>query len=300
MKKTNGFLMVIISGIIFGSMPLFARIFYKNGCSPTSLVFYRFLFALPFLFIINKKMKIDLRINLDELKNLIYISIFGYSSTAVLLFVSYNYIPTGLAMSLHFIYPILVTIGCVVFYKDKLSFKKAICTILCTAGIFLFLDEINIVRDNAIGVIFALVSGLTYSFYLIYLEKSTLRSMPNIKMVFYLSLISSVILFVYNSITNNLTTQMATGIWLILVLFSIFVTVGAVLLLQLGLGVVGAQNASILSTTEPITSVVIGILVFNERVNFKIILGIMLILLSVVLISLNGKKTGKVKEGYSL
>jgi len=76
---------------------------------------------------------------------------------------------------------------------------------------------------------------------------------------------------------------------LALLLFSLVISIGAVYSFQRGLNIIGAQSTSILSTTEPITSVIIGILVFNEPVTFKIILGIAAIILSVILLALNEK-----------
>ncbi len=274
MKKTNGFISVIVSGIIFGLMPLFVKIIINNGSNTISLVFYRFLFAIPLLILINLKLKIDLRITKDEFKDLAFISLFGYAPTAILLFLSYGYIPTGLATSLHFIYPILVTVGSVVFYKEKLNPKKAISAILCTIGIFLFLNEISISKDNFMGVILASLSGVTFAYYLIKLEKSNLRLMPTFKMILYLSTISSLALLAYGLVTQSLTIK---------------ITIGAVSLLQIGVKFIGAQNASILSTTEPITSVIIGVTLLNDDINAKIILGILLIVLSVILISIHPK-----------
>lgn len=289
MKKTNGFISVIVSGIIFGLMPLFVKIIINNGSNTISLVFYRFLFAIPLLILINLKLKIDLRITKDEFKDLAFISLFGYAPTAILLFLSYGYIPTGLATSLHFIYPILVTVGSVVFYKEKLNPKKAISAILCTIGIFLFLNEISISKDNFMGVILASLSGVTFAYYLIKLEKSNLRLMPTFKMILYLSTISSLALLAYGLVTQSLTIKIKPIGWLVITLFSFIVTIGAVSLLQIGVKFIGAQNASILSTTEPITSVIIGVTLLNDDINAKIILGILLIVLSVILISINPK-----------
>jgi len=63
----------------------------------------------------------------------------------------------------------------------------------------------------------------------------------------------------------------------------------AVMLFQIGVGIIGSQKSGILSTFEPITSSVIGILVFNEPFGIKSAVGTVLILLSVVLLESSGK-----------
>lgn len=293
MSKIKGYIFIIISGIVFGSMPLFAKIFYNNGCTPLSLVFYRFFLSLPFLYLISIKLNLDLRVTRKEIRELTLISVFGYSATAGLLYLSYNFIPSGLSTSLHFIYPVLITIACIVIYKEKLNFTKIFCAFLCTMGIFLFLNELELNGGSFIGIFLAALSGFTYSFYMISLEKSSVSKMHTFKTVFYLCLISSVVLFIYNIISGTFVYSFSLLIWTGLVLFAILITIGAVTLFQKGLNIVGAQNTSILSTTEPITSVIIGIFFFGEPSNLKVMLGILAIILSVVLLSINEKRKVK-------
>lgn len=295
MSNIKGYIFIIISGILFGSMPLFAKIFYNNGCTPLSLVFYRFFISLPFLYLITMKLDIDLRVTKKEIMDLILISVFGYSATAGLLYLSYNFIPSGLSTSLHFIYPVLITIACIAIYKEKLNFTKIFCAFLCTLGIFLFLHELDLNEKSYIGILLAAASGFTYSYYMIALERSSVHKMHTFKVVFYLCLISSVVLLVYNLILGTFAYNFIPSIWAGLVLFALLITIGAVSLFQKGLSIIGAQNTSILSTTEPITSVIIGIFLFGEPSNLKVILGILSIVLSVVLLSINDKRKEDVK-----
>lgn len=292
-NKYKGFIAVIISGIIFGCMPLVAKIIFNNGGNSISLVFYRFLFTCPVLYIINKKNNISMKISKEELKLIIIVSLFGYSATAVLLFMSYNYISTGLATTLHFVYPIFVTIGCIVFFKEKINFVKILCAVLCTFGISLFLQDLSL-NNGLIGIILSFLSGITYSFYMIIIEKSSLKDIPPFKLTYYLCLVSSVILLIYSIITKTFTVDISLYGWILTVIFSIVVSIGAVTLLQVGINIIGSQSAAILSTFEPITSVLIGIIIFNEPLNFKIILGIIVIISSVILLAIENNRSTKI------
>lgn len=289
MNRLKGYIYVIISGILFGCMPLIAKILYSNGCTPLSLVFYRFLLPIPFLYLICKKINISIKVTKRELKELFLISILGYSATPILLYTSYNFIPSGLSTSLHFIYPVIVTIVSIVIYKEKLDIIKILCPLLCTIGIFLFLNDLNLIDNSYLGIIFAIASGFTYSYYMIAVERTSVGKINTYKTIFYLCLISSAALFVYNIILDTLVTTFKPIIWLALVLFSLLISVGAVYFFQRGIAIIGAQNTSILSTTEPITSVIIGITIFNEPITIKIILGIAAIILSVILLAINEK-----------
>lgn len=283
-NKSKGFLAVIISGIIFGSMPLLAKIAYSSGSNPLNLAFWRFFIALPVLFIIIKRnTDISFKITKIEFKKILLLSILGYISTAILLFSSYNYISTGMATTIHFVYPILVIISSVIFFKQNINIIKSISVICCTLGIFFLYGGDS--QVNIIGVILSFLSGITYAFYILYLDKSGLKDMNSIKLTFYLSSSASIIMFIINIYSNAFTININFSGWVSMGILSIAVALGSVNLLSIGIKIIGPQSASILSTFEPITSLIIGVLVFKELMSFKMLMGVILILTSVILIT---------------
>ena len=71
---------------------------------------------------------------------------------------------------------------------------------------------------------------------------------------------------------------------------SIFSTIIANLTLILAIKAIGSTITALLSPLEPVTAIIIGVIVFNENINIQIITGVIIIILAVVLIILNGKK----------
>lgn len=289
MKNKNlGFIAVIISGIIFGSMPLIVKTVYLNGGNAISVLFYRFFLSLPVLYLLVKKKKdVDIKVTKTELKNLILVSIFGFTPTALLLFISYNYISTGMATTLHFVYPSFVVIGSVLFYKDKPNLLKTLCVVFCTIGVILFTK--NPGETSFLGVLIASISGVTFAFYILFVDKSGLKEMYLFKQSFYLCLISSVIVFIYSIITGTFTMELTLVGWLLSMLLSVFVSVGAVTLFQYGIKMVGPQNTAIFGTFEPITSVVIGVIVFDEVFDIRTLIGSIFIISAVVITAISEK-----------
>lgn len=282
--KYRGFIAVIVSAIVFGLMPFFAKIIYANGGNPVSLVFYRFFIAIPVLFISIKLNKnISLGISKEEFLKIIVVAVIGYSGTAMLLFLSYNYISTGMTTTIHFGYPMFVILGCAIFYKEKVNYVKAISVLLSTFGIMFFFD-----RDagtSITGISIAFLSGITYAFYIIYIDKSGLKKMHSLKLTFYLCVIAAPIIFAFSLITGNFTISITPFGWLLTSILSVGVTLGAVSLFQVGIKMVGPQSAAILSTFEPITSVIMGILVLNEVFSLRVFMGCVLVLLSVIILA---------------
>ena len=283
-NKYKGILAVLVSAVIFGSMPLIARIVYAENGNALSLTLNRFLLSIPVLyFLIRKKGNENIKITKKELKKISLVGTFGYCSTALLLYTSYNYISTGTATTLHFVYPVLVILGGVVFFKDKPNAIKITSVILCVLGIFMFYNGDS--QINIKGILIAFASGVTYSFYILYIEKSELKNMGTFKLTFYLSLISSVIMFIVCAITGKLALNMTYLGWILSLVLSVSVTLGGVCLFQEGIKLIGSQSTAVLSTFEPITSILVGILIFNEGFNFRTILGFIFIIIATLLIA---------------
>ena len=87
--------------------------------------------------IVRYKYKISLKITGREFRKILVLSL-CCAGTPLLLFQSYRYIPSGMATTIHFVYPILVLLGCVVFYRERLTVKKSVCAALCLLGILFF------------------------------------------------------------------------------------------------------------------------------------------------------------------
>ncbi len=105
MNNYKGILYAILSSAAFGIMPIFAKIAYINGSNPTSALLFRFLAAGLILLLYLKVNGISIKISLKQTVFLLLIGMFGYTITTITLFVSYNYLDSGLATTLTNIKP---------------------------------------------------------------------------------------------------------------------------------------------------------------------------------------------------
>ena len=104
------------------------------------------------------------------------------------------------------------------------------------------------------------------------------------KLQYYMCLIAGVIVLAYCLLTGKFTSPKSLFGWILTLTFSIVITFGGAIPFQYGVRMIGPQNASILSTAEPITSLVIGMLLLNEHINFLQGIAVGLILVSTVLV----------------
>lgn len=281
--RTRGFLATMASAAFFGFIPLFVKTICAGGGNTVSAAFYRFFLSLPVLYIYLKAQGVSMRITAAELGKVVLITLFGYGGTAVLLFSSYNFIPSGMSTTIHFMYPVFTILGCMIFLKEKISPLKILCVALCFSGVLLFYNGEG--GSSLLGMGLAFISGITYAFYTIYLGKSGLQEMGSLKLIFYMNAAAAVMIFVMAIVTRQFTVQLTPLAWGTAIFFASATSLIGVLGYQVGVKYIGPQNAAILSTFEPITSVIIGILIYQETFTPRTVLGCLCILTSVVIVA---------------
>ena len=287
----KGYTFVIISAIIFGCMPLGAKYIYAEGVNSLSLVFLRNCLALPVLAILAGKQEGSLHIKKADLLKISSLAVMGGCATPILLYSSYHYLASGTATVFHFIYPVLVVLGSILFLREKGSKPVFLCVILCTVGIILFYNPDSGIHPG--GSLLAIASGATYAAYIMLLSIFKNDKISGFKLSFYMSAVGSVILFIFCIVSGQLTLPVTFTGWLISIVFSLMLSVGAVVLFQQGTRYIGGQRAAILSTLEPITSVLVGVLVFQEIITARTVLGTVLVILSRILITVFDRRQAK-------
>ena len=287
---TKGIVFTIVSALIYGFTPILARIAYDGGSNGVTMTFLRAALSLPVMGIIMKAMRISFALTRGQLRDLMLAVGLGSTSTTILLYVSYSYIPVGMATTLHFIYPVLVSLGCVFFFREKLRASTMLALITSTAGVFLTAGKLQIDASTT-GIVLSVLSGFTFAYYVVCLDKSELRKLHYFKLSFYTCVVVAIVSGLYGTFTGTLTFELTPKAWLYSWIVSLFVSVGAVTLLQLGIKYTGAATASILSTFEPITSVLLGVLILGETLSLSKAAGVSCIIASVLVITLAAAKT---------
>lgn len=278
MKK--GYIYTALSAIIFGLMPLLTKIIIARGATSLTIPFFRVFYVTIVLFLVLKIKKIDLHLEKRDLISAILTSIFGSGLTIIILNESYNYVDTGIATSLHFLYPLFVAILCCFFYGEKIKKKQIISLSFALVGIICFMSKGN---GSLFGYFLAIASGLTYAFYLVKMDKSGLVKMNALKLSFYLALFTTIEIFTMNLFMQEVVFKMdalSYGLLLVLALSSSFL---ATVLLQKGVLLLGSTRASFICLLEPVTSIIVGILWLNEAFTLNKGLGGLAIIISLII-----------------
>lgn len=293
-KRNIGILATAGSAIIFGFTPILTRITYDGGANGITITFLRGLLALPILLIILRIQHISLFVTKRQIKDIAFAGLIGATATTVLLYMSYSYVNVGTATSLHFVYPLLVAIGAAVFYKEKLNAKKIIAIALGTLGVLLFFDAAGM--QNKVGIVLALCSGVTYAFYMLYLEKSSVRYLHYYVLTLYLCVVMAASTGIGGILTGTLKLNITPKAWAFAAIVSLFTSVGALALLQIGIRYTGATSAAVFSTLEPITSVALSVMMLGEKVTVFKLIGIACIITSVLFVAFAEPKQSRAED----
>ncbi|MGB5988906.1 MAG: DMT family transporter [Marinifilaceae bacterium] len=283
-KNTKGLVMVMLAAILYGLMPMLAKFSYLEGVNVISVLFYRYFLAFLMLtiFLVIKKKK--LAVTKKQILPLFVASLVGTVFTTYSLFLSYDYISSGLASTLHFVYPSVTCLLALIIYKEHLGKMKLWALFLSVVGIAL-LSINGDVELNITGIFWALISGVFYAIYIICAANKELKKLSPFVVAFYIFLTSSLFFLIWGSITGELTLFIHPKAIFYIANLSFWATFMAVILFFVGVQQIGPSKAAVLSTFEPMTGVVLGLIVFHEQMNVNMLIGSMLVLVSVFLIS---------------
>lgn len=284
----KGRLYLFLSAFLYGVMPILAAVAYRGGINGITLSFLRSAVSVPILFLILKADRKSLRLTNKQKKDIIKLSVIGGAMPILLLYLSYLYIPISIATTMHFTYPLIVVLAAAAIQRTKIERTTLSAVIFVTIGIYMC-GDISM-KSNKLGILLALLSGILYSFYIIYLDSSGLCRMNYGVLTFYTMLVMSISIMFFALATNTLSFKFNSLSFSFSALISLLATLGAMPLFQAGIRYVGAETAGIISAVEPITTTVLSVIILGEGISVNQSFGTTLILLG-VLICQKGLKT---------
>ncbi|MBQ4410929.1 MAG: EamA family transporter [Firmicutes bacterium] len=291
-SKRTGLLLAALAAIFFGLSSITAKMASIGaGGNGISIAFYRNLSVLPVLAAILKIKGYGFAVTKKQLVSLLFIGMTCGGLTAMLLYLSYDYISVGLTLCLHFLYPALVALFYAVFFKQKLTKIQGASLLLACLGIWVMM--FGGLEANPLGLTLALLSSVAYSAYLIISDRSGVRELTGFKISFYNTLFGSIFLFVFGHIFGFSFAECRPAGWIWLFLTGLMVVCIGNVMTPEAVKRIGPTVTGILGILEPITSLVCSILLLGEPLTKRSLLGGILVLASAFLITLGDYKKGQ-------
>ena len=294
MKKS--LLLCILAAIGFGVAPTVIQLAIQAGISQVSCVLYNNALLMLVCLVMCKASHHSLRIPGKKVLPLLLMGACGMGFTVFLHTLSYQYIAVGTATVINFLYPSIVTVACAVFMHRRLGRSSYLAILFSILGL-LFISVIGTgaASFQPAGLLLALGSAFTYSFYIFGNEYFAIGKLPVWSAVFYMAAASACVFVVINTVTGQFTLP-STGSAAIFAFGGAVITSLSFLLLNIGIAGIGAAQASFATLIEPVAAVVCGIIVLHEKVTVFTVIGIVLILLSVWVNSMPAKEEAHAKE----
>ena len=281
----------IITGISYGLNPLFGMPLMKQGAEVESILFFRYGIAVVILGAVLLCDKQSFKITWRQAGILLVLGLL-YTASSVTLFEAYKYIPSGLATTLVFLYPVLVAL-IMVFLRVVPSWQVWLAIAATFVGVIIMTQSDATQQINPLGIVLSIGSALVYALFIVIINRSrTISTISNSLLTFYTLCVGAV---VFLSRIGMSGTHILTGIttrmdWLNLVGLALLPTIVSTATLAVATRNIGATKASVLGVFEPITAILVGTLVFGEALTNNILLGITIAMIAVTFMIITTKR----------
>lgn len=290
--KAKGYILGSIAAASYGMNPLFALPLYKAGMDPDSVLFFRYLFAIPLLGIMIKARGRSFKIQRKETFPLIIMGLL-VSLSSLTLFLSYNYMAAGIASTLLFVYPIMVALIMAMVFKEKLALQTIVCMLLALGGIGLLYKSEDGSTLSLIGTLLVFASSLSYAIYIVGINQTSLKNVATLKVTFYV-LLFGLSLFVARLLYSGvLNTPDQWYLWANLLALAVFPTAISFLCTTGAIQYIGSTPTAILGALEPVTAIFFGIAVFGESLTVRESFGLVMIIVAVTFVIAGGNITSQ-------
>jgi len=287
-KKLIGIFCAIGAAVCYGTNPL-ARFLYAEGMNIPSVLFYRFGLAWVIVAVVMMFRKESLRVSRREFLTLSALGVlFILSSTT--LYTSFNLMPSGIASTILFTYPIMTAAIMTLVFRERLTLLTVLSIALSLVGVALLSFNDDGSTFSILGIVLVLVSAFTYALYIIVVDKSPLQ-MSSFKINFYVLFYCALGNVLYALISGQvLMLPPSPAAWFWVSWLAVVPAIMALVMMVYAAKYLGSTPTAILGALEPMTAVLIGVFVFSEPFSMRLFLGIVLVLSAVTMVVLSKAK----------
>ena len=286
----KGYSLGVIAAASYGTNPLFALPLLGAGIDAFSVLFLRYLFAIPMLALMMVARGRGFGLRKRQVLPLVVLGLL-MALSSLTLYISYAYIGAAIASTLLFIYPILVTVIMAVCFHERVTWLTVLCIVLATTGIGLLYRGDDGAVLNPYGLLLVFLSALSYAIYLVTVNRGELKEIPTLKLTLYV-IIFGLFLFAFRFQIGTFSILCDNPLlWLSAFCMALFPTAVSLICTSSAIQKIGSTPVAILGAVEPVTAVAIAILIFNELLTPRLAIGMLLVVISVTFIIAGGSIT---------
>ena len=276
-RESEGIFLVFVSAVSFGFMPIFARFAYAQGVGVDGLLFVRFLLA---FLIMGTLLATFHKLILPKRMDLLALLILGalvYFMQSTFYFSALLFSPVAIVALLLYTYPVFVTLGAHALGWERISRRLVGAFMIALIGLVLVANPFG--TAIGLGVLLAFASALTYTFYILGGSK-VLRRVRGEVAAFYVMGAASVSFGLTGALTGLIRLNWTVAGWFWVLAITLVCTVVAATTFFMGITRIGPSRAALISLMEPVTSVLLSLALFGNKLSISQWFGGFLILVS--------------------
>ena len=284
MSNLKGYLFAAIAAASYGTNPIFAIPLYREGISVTSVLFMRYAMAVAIMFFVTMiKSPKAFVIKPKYVGLLAFMGILMVLSS-IALFESYKYLSAGIASTLLFFYPVMVAVIMAIFYKERLTKKSWACLVTAFLGVVILSKNDDGGFISLLGLTLVMLSSLSYAIYLVYINRGPMKKINTSTITFYVILGGFLVMIPYCLLDGGLMLPKTTPAWINAIGLGFFPTVISIIFTSRAIALIGSTETAIFGALEPLTAVILGILILGETLTITPAIGMILIFTSVTVL----------------
>ncbi len=286
--KIKGFAAAVFAAVCYGTNPLGTLTLYAEGVNSSSVLFYRYALAVLMFGAVMLFKRQSLRIKLGHAIRFALLGSF-FSMSSITLYLSFRYMPAGIASTLLFVYPVMTAVLMAAFFHEHVNWRTTLSIALALGGVGLLYKSDGSGGLSMTGFTQVMFSSLIYALYIVSVNQWK-TNIPPLKFTFWILFFGLPTVLVYSWMAGESIVLLPSAkCWLSAAQLALLPTVLSLYFMNIGIKLIGSTPSAIMGALEPVTAVIIGVGLFGESVSLRMITGICLILCAVTLIVLSKK-----------
>lgn len=280
-----GAAMVILSGLLYGMIGYFGMQLFYQGFSVPAMLFWRFVVASVWMLgfgLITRHSFASTYQQLGQIIKMATIGAVSYSGGSAFFYLGGLLIGTGPAMVIFFSFPVFVTLFALAFKKTTINRYIVSALMMVIIGM-VCLNGSGDYNLNNWGIVLGLIAAFSYGVY-VYYSKGSSAKVDTLWLTFFICIGCSLLFLFFTLATRTWNYPTTYNAWRDILILGIIATAIPIQLLLNGLKYISSVKASILSVMEPVTTVVVGVLMLNEQLSSLQVIGILIVLTGAIVI----------------
>ena len=288
-NRANYFLLLALGATLIGFAPIFVK---WSEMTPSWILFYRMLLALPFLIIFNLSFNKKLFFRVKNKKTILFTALASAGFTIDLILWHWSMSITSVSNATIIINsaPIFVALLTYIFFQESLSLSFVKSFIITYTGIIgLIYFSSNYANGKILGDLMCLVGAFFYAVYLLVISR--LGKEDSINIIFYTTLFCCIFSIPFALIESEPSLPSSNLEWINLIFLAFLCQFGGQFLITHGISSISASDGSIGLLLQPLTATILAAYLFDELMNITQLVFVGIALFGIYLARLNIIKT---------